>query len=163
MKKEKKVRTYQRRTKSGKLVTVRQHTAKYDAAEAMKEMAKKKGAGGELESKKKSKPGTNDDMDFSQADFKAWYHWDQENDPKNPAALKVEKALKAKMGAKGYRKFFNDMSDSYSARGHLKAYKECSACGDKGESKSKTSKSETSLKKSVDTPKGSAKGTRMRG
>lgn len=138
MKKEKKVRTYQRRTKTGKLVTVKQHTAKYDAAEKAKEMLKKKGAGDELSAKKKAKPVSSaGELDFSQADFKAWYHWDQENDPKNPAALKVEKALKAKMGAKGYRKYFNDMSDSYSARGHLKAYKECQSCGDKGGPKTK--------------------------
>lgn len=55
MKKEKKVRTYQRRTKSGKLVTVKAHTAKYDAAERVKELAKKKGAGDELEERKKKK------------------------------------------------------------------------------------------------------------
>lgn len=53
MKKEKTVRTYQRRTKSGKMVTVRQHTAKYDAADKMKEALKKKGAGDELEARKK--------------------------------------------------------------------------------------------------------------
>lgn len=53
MKKEKTIRTYQRRTKSGKIVTVRQHTAKYDAVESLKEDAKKKGAGDELEALKK--------------------------------------------------------------------------------------------------------------
>lgn len=53
MRKEKTIRTYQRRTKTGKIVTVKQHTAKYDAAEAMKEAAKKKGAGDELEGVKK--------------------------------------------------------------------------------------------------------------
>ena len=42
MKKEKIVRTYQRRTKSGKMVTVRQHTASYDAAEKAKGAAKRK-------------------------------------------------------------------------------------------------------------------------
>lgn len=52
MKKEKTVKTYQRRTKSGKMVTVKQHTAKYDAAEAAKEMAKKKGAGEEFDVRK---------------------------------------------------------------------------------------------------------------
>lgn len=51
MKKEKKVRTYQRRTKSGKTITVRAHTASYEAAEKAKEAAKKKGAGEELSSK----------------------------------------------------------------------------------------------------------------
>lgn len=54
MKKEKKIKTYQRKTKSGKMVTVKAHTAKYDAAEKQKETAKKKGAGTELEEKKKS-------------------------------------------------------------------------------------------------------------
>ena len=52
MKKEKTIRTYQRRTKSGKVVTVRQHTASYDAAEKLREIAKKKGAGKELEDRK---------------------------------------------------------------------------------------------------------------
>lgn len=53
MKKEKKVRTYQRRTKSGKTITVRAHTASYEAAEKAKEAAKKEGAGEELSSKVK--------------------------------------------------------------------------------------------------------------
>lgn len=55
MKKEKKVRTYQRRTKSGKTVTVRAHTASYEAAEKAKEAAKKKGAGDELSDRKSKK------------------------------------------------------------------------------------------------------------
>lgn len=53
MKKEKKVRTYQRRTKSGKTITVRAHTASYEAADKAKEAAKKKGAGDEFSSKVK--------------------------------------------------------------------------------------------------------------
>ena len=52
MKKEKTIKTYQRRTKSGKMVTVKQHTAKYDAADRAKEMASKEGAGDELAAKK---------------------------------------------------------------------------------------------------------------
>lgn len=54
MKKEKTVRTYQRKTKSGKVVTVRQHKATYDAADKSKEISKKKGAGSELADKKLS-------------------------------------------------------------------------------------------------------------
>lgn len=53
MKKEKKVRTYQRRTKSGKMITVRAHTASYEAAEKAMEAAKKKGAGDEIAEMKK--------------------------------------------------------------------------------------------------------------
>lgn len=61
MKKEKQVKSYQRRTKSGKVVTVKAHTAKYDASEKAKEAAKKKGAGKELEDKfgKKKMPDPN--------------------------------------------------------------------------------------------------------
>lgn len=54
MKKEKQVRSYKRRTKSGKTVTVKAHTAKYEAAdEKAKEVSKKPGAGKELEERKK--------------------------------------------------------------------------------------------------------------
>ena len=54
MKKEKQVRSYKRRTKSGKTVTVKAHTAKYEAAdEKAKEASKKPGAGKELEERKK--------------------------------------------------------------------------------------------------------------
>ena len=54
MKKEKQVRSYKRRTKSGKTVTVKAHTAKYAAAdEKAKEVSKKPGAGKELEERKK--------------------------------------------------------------------------------------------------------------
>lgn len=54
MKKEKQVRSYKRRTKSGKTVTVKAHTVKYEAAdEKAKEVSKKSGAGKELEERKK--------------------------------------------------------------------------------------------------------------
>lgn len=52
MKKEKTIKTYQRKTKSGKITTVKSHTAKYDAAaEVAKKAARKKGAGGELKTR----------------------------------------------------------------------------------------------------------------
>ena len=51
MKKETNVKAHTRRTKSGKTVTVKAHTQKYDAAEeAQKALKKKKGAGSELDS-----------------------------------------------------------------------------------------------------------------
>ena len=121
MKKEKTVRTYQRRTKSGKMVTVREHKASYDAAEeARKAAAKKAGAGSELSKKKAIKE--ENPLGFSEADYKEWYHWDMENDANNEAALRVEKALTKKMGKKAYNKYLEDMSNSYSARGHKKAH-----------------------------------------
>lgn len=126
MQKEKKVRAYTRKSKSGKTVQVKAHTQKYDAAEeARRAFASKKGAGEELSKVKKVKevPADDTDLGFSEADFKAWYHWDMEDDPKNPQALKVKKALIAKMGRSAYSKYEDQMTDSYTARGHLKAFK----------------------------------------
>ena len=48
MKKEKTVKTYQRRTKTGKVVTVRQHTAKYDASDPKTKVKGKSGSGEEF-------------------------------------------------------------------------------------------------------------------
>lgn len=121
MKKEKTVRTYQRRTKFGKMVTVHEHKASYDAAEeARKAAAKKSGAGSELSKKKAVKEES--PLGFSADDYKAWYHWDMEDDANNEAALRVEKALTKSMGKKAYNKYLEDMSNSYSARGHKKAH-----------------------------------------
>lgn len=120
MKKEKTIKTHTRRTKSGKTVTVRQHRAKYDAAEEAKQLAKKIGAGKEFEGKK----GKLKDIEALTPDeYKAWYHWDAAGDPKNKTALAVEKKLRAKMGRSEYNKYFDEVTNSYSSRGHLKAYK----------------------------------------
>lgn len=55
MRKEKTIRTYQRRTKSGKTDTVRSHKATYDAADLDVGVAvKKHGAGSEFENRKKN-------------------------------------------------------------------------------------------------------------
>lgn len=56
MKKEKQIRSYKRRTKTGKIVTVKAHMAKYDAADKTKEVSKKEGAGKELKAKKNKMP-----------------------------------------------------------------------------------------------------------
>lgn len=161
MKKEKTIRTYQRRTKSGKVVTVKQHTAKYDAAEELrKALSKKKGAGDEFEGRKSrkavqlefdfnKKQDNEDTLGFTADDFKAWYHWDQDSDPKNKSALKVEKALKKQMGTKAYNKYFDEMSESYSARGHNKAFKGLGEKLSTGEKKSVISSKETKGDKSA--------------
>ena len=120
MKKEKTVRAYQRRTKSGKVVTVRQHTAKYDAAE---DLAKKKGAGDELMEKRESlvkeaEPAKEDDLGFTAEEFKEWYHGTGSD-----ADMKVAEALRVKLGKKGYRKFEDEAIDNYTPRGHTKMLK----------------------------------------
>lgn len=120
MKKEKTVRTYQRRTKTGKVVTVKQHTAKYDAAEALKEATKKKGAGDELEALKKKKPVAQkeevkspyEEYGFTKDDFKEWYEGTG-----SKADKKVEKALKKAMGAKAYNALSDKAADEYKKGG----------------------------------------------
>jgi ribosomal protein L12E/L44/L45/RPP1/RPP2 len=62
------------------------------------------------------------DCPFSADDFKAWYHWDMVSDPKNEAALRVRKELIKKLGPSAYRKYEDQMTDSYTSRGHTKAY-----------------------------------------
>lgn len=218
MKKQKNVKGYVRKTKNGKIINVKPYSAEYDSAEEKrKQLAKKKGAGDELENLKKKpkkeaweifdeemekyekdipesmtideaiehhkkhtpkrdewgEPITFTKKDeqqlrnflngttkmnpkkvapylvklkksvdnglkspktekttksdspygFSADEYKSWYHWDQDADPKNKSALKVEKALKKQMGAKGYSKYFDDLTENYSERGHSKAFK----------------------------------------
>lgn len=112
MKKEKKVRTYQRRTKSGKTITVRAHTASYEAAEKAKEASKKKGAGDELSSKVKKGEEWKLPMDEFLKKLKeerAEKKWNDEVDkswksedekPKKKSEKKTEKKTPAKKATK---------------------------------------------------------------
>lgn len=146
MQKEKKIGTYQRRTKSGKTVTVKAHSAKYDAAEAAKEaMKNRKGSGSELAARTLQAKSS----EISADDFKAWYHWDAVDDPKNAAALRAEKGLKSQLGAAGYKKFFNSATESYSARGHSKAFKSLGTSSAKPVGTKNTAKSSTPAKEKV--------------
>lgn len=170
------------------MVTVRQHTAKYDAADKMKEALKKKGAGDELEERKKKlameqlagekaseelekkllekekeeKKSTKDSSKvttepaFTAAEYKSWYHWDQDADPNNKAAKKVAKALRAQMGRAGYNRYFNELTEGYSPRGHISAYKKVGSLGGEESSipkKNKSKKSETSTPEAPAIPK----------
>lgn len=122
MQAEKKVKSYTRRTKSGKTVTVKAHTAKYEAADK-KDAAKKKGAGKELEDKKKTsivgKPES--ETPFTKDEFKEWYEGTG-----SAADKKVAKALRKQLGRSGYRKFEDEAIDNYTPRGHSKMFKRVS-------------------------------------
>lgn len=95
MKKEKQVRTYQRKSKSGKLITVKAHTAKYDAAEKAKEMPKKKGAGNELDELKKKKKGVQLELPFNEEDLekKVEESVKEAETPKKETKKKVKKTI----------------------------------------------------------------------
>lgn len=126
MKKEKTIRTYQRKTKSGKITTVKSHTAKYDAAaEVAKKAARKKGAGDELQAKltkkvpaKKQTKSASKSSGLSSTEFKAWYH-----DPKSKEGRAAAKKLKEQVGAEKYKELNKKANDSYSSRGHISLFK----------------------------------------
>ena len=103
MKAEKKVRTYTRKSKTGKTVVVKAHTAKYEAA---KEKTKK-GAGKEIEDLKgkkktpiveKSEPEI--ETPFTKEEFKEWHEGTGSD-----ADKKVTKFLRRQLGPIGYQKF----------------------------------------------------------
>lgn len=102
MKKEKKIRTYQRRTKSGKTITVRAHTASYEASEKNKEVTKKKGAGDELKKKKSVVPA---DLGFTADEFKIWA-----NDLDAKEAKRIDKILVKKYGEKAVQKLADEIN-----------------------------------------------------
>lgn len=103
MQKEKSVRTYQRKSKNGKVVTVRSYKAKYDAAEeARKEMAKRAGAGDELKKKKSSAPA---DLGFTADEFKIWA-----NDLDAKEAKRIDKILVKKYGEKAVQKLADEIN-----------------------------------------------------
>lgn len=118
MKAEKKVRTYTRKSKTGKTVVVKAHTAKYEAA---KEKTKK-GAGKEFEDRKKNsiveKPEPEFEAPFTKEEFKEWYEGTG-----STADKKVAKALRKQLGRSGYRKFEDEAIDNYTPRGHSKMFK----------------------------------------
>lgn len=139
MKKEKTIRTYQRRTKTGKVVTVKQHTAKYDAAETLKEAAKKKGAGNELEALKKKKPIDKDEVlgvdlnDLTDEEFKdiagTFYAFDKNDNqvwaPSNRAGFKkfCEKYFTSKEEKKRFQQEWKDVVKDYQKENRSKAPK----------------------------------------
>lgn len=119
MQKTKTVRAHKRKTAKGKTVTVKQHTAKYDAAaEARRAFLSDSRAGSELQALRE-RPTTHG---ISAEDYQEWYHWDTEADPQNPAALRVREALVRKMGPEGYRAYEEKMTNSYSKKGHEKGF-----------------------------------------
>ena len=148
MKNEKTIRTYQRRTKSGKVVTVRQHTAKYDAAERAKDSSKRKGAGEELEKVKTKKALQKADLfdgyDFSEEDFNEWYEGTGSANDK-----KVAKALRKTLGRKAYDELSDLAADNYKKGGASSFFKK--------NVHSKTAETKTSNR----TKKGAASAKRM--
>lgn len=137
MKKEKQIKSYQRRTKSGKLVTVKAHTASYEAAEKAKEAAKKKGAGGELEAKKaKEMPDYKLPMNEYLDELKKRR---QNNAEETPAAEKETKKTPRKSAKKSEKATVKSTSSAAS-----------------GTSKAKDRKSSAPIKTSVKTTSASA-------
>lgn len=106
MKKEKIIRSYKRRTKSGKIITVRQHRAKYDARDIVTGSLSKK-SGEELANLK-----TNSLLPFEESDFLEWYEGSGSAGDK-----KVEKVLKNTLGDNTYNNLNDLAADTYTKKG----------------------------------------------
>lgn len=121
MKKEKVIKAHTRRLKSGKVITVKTHKAKYDAADLA---AQKDGAGKELlEKKEKNSAVLNEE--FSDKDFKEWYKfndWDLPRKEWPEVVRKVDDSIKASMSKSQYNKFCAKIDESWSPRGHSNAF-----------------------------------------
>lgn len=123
MKKEKQIKSYTRRTKSGKTVTVRAHSAKYDAADDLaKSLLKKKGSGKEFELAVDKLVNEMADsgrliVPVSKEEFRAWYH-----EPDSIAGKAAGKKLRSVLGSKEYKKLDETASSGYSTKGHSKLY-----------------------------------------
>ena len=111
MKKERQVRSYKRRTKSGKTVTVKAHTAKYEAAdEKAKEVSKKLGAGKELEERKK-KP-VRLDLPFDKEEEKKVLDEVKDEEKKSTSKKSAEKKTTEKKSEKKATKTSDSKSTS---------------------------------------------------
>lgn len=105
------------------MVTVKAHTAKYDAAEKAKEAAKKESKNKTPKVKKDTTNKSNiSGQAFTAAEFKEWYHGTG-----SAADKKVAKAVRAQLGRSGYRKFEDEAINNYSSRGHLSMFKRIGA------------------------------------
>lgn len=130
MQKEKQVKSYNRKTKSGKVVTVKAHTAKYEAANAVDNKAKnrvskKKGAGMEL----KNNPYLAT-AGLNVKDFKEWYNFNDWDSPQNtwPESVQIaDKHIRAKLGSEeAYNKYCDKIDSDWKEGGYVKyhsAYK----------------------------------------
>lgn len=112
--KTKQVKEHTRRLKNGKVVKVRQHTAKYDAAEEeAKSTSKKEGAGEEFATHKKalrSRVGSVcDTMGVSEDDFAHWFEGDGSDADKRAA-----EQMRNFFGEAMYNKISDAAADSYS-------------------------------------------------
>lgn len=124
MKKEVQIKSYKRRLKSGKVITVRAHTAKRDI-----DLSQKPGAGdeyivssfGEKESLENIPYNV---QTFSDEDFRQWYNFNDWDSPRSkwPKAVReVDDRFKTCMTKKNYDAFCDYVDSNWKARGYKSA------------------------------------------
>lgn len=108
MQKQKKVRAYTRKLKSGKTIVVKAHTAKYDASNKTKPIKESVGAGEELRKVKTSVSIDPEKWGFTKDEFNEWYEGTGSKEDK-----KVARLLKKKLGTKEYNKLSDLAATNY--------------------------------------------------
>ena len=146
MQKQKKVRAYTRKLKSGKTIVVKAHTAKYDASDKTKSIKESVGAGEELSKVKTSVSIDPEKWGFTKDEFSEWYEGTGSKEDK-----KVARLLKKKLGAKEYNKLSDLAATNYKKGGSTSFFRKNLFGHSKSDEKPKTSKS-PKIKKSI-TPK----------
>lgn len=117
MKKEKQVKAYQRKTKSGKVVTVKAHTAKYDSAEEKaKAVAKKEGAGEEFDRYRATRG-------LNPFHFRDWYNFNDWDLPKEkwPETVKAaDSHIRMALGStKAYDDYCSKIDKTWKENGYV--------------------------------------------
>lgn len=112
MQKQKKVRAYTRKLKSGKTIVVKAHTAKYDASDKTKPIKGFVGAGEELRKVKTSVSIDPEKWGFTKDEFSEWYEGTGSKEDK-----KVARLLKKKLGTKEYNRLSNLAATNYKKGG----------------------------------------------
>jgi hypothetical protein len=146
MQKQKKVRAYTRKLKSGKTIVVKAHTAKYDASDKIKPIKESVGAGEELRRVRTSVSIDPEKWGFTKDEFSEWYEGTGSKEDK-----KVTRLLKKKLGTKEYNRLSNLAADNYKKGGSTSFFRKNLFGHSKSDEKPKSSKS-PKVKKSI-TPK----------
>lgn len=117
------IKSYKRRTKSGKVVTVRSHSAKRDVG-----VSERSGAGEEYIINLSGQKASLDNIPynvqtFSDEDFRQWYNFNEWESPRSEwpkAVRKVDDRFKECMTKKNYDAFCAYVDSNWKARGHKK-------------------------------------------
>lgn len=119
-KKEKTVKAHQRKTKSGKIIVVKAHKAKYDAADDKKKNTPKKEGAGEEYDRYKAAMGTNP---YHYRDWYEFNEWDTPEESWPSSVREADAQIKRNLKTKeAYDKYCEEIDKSWKPYGYIKMH-----------------------------------------